>query len=825
MFEYFTEKAIATVMAAQEEARRLKQNYVGTEQLLLGLLRVDGTIAAHVLSEAGLTLSAARIEVEKIIGRGTGGLTAELPFTPKTKRVFEEAFQQAHQLDSRHIAPEHLLLSLIEDGEGVAVKILNNLDIDPGIIRSAVIRAIGEEPIAAGSSAGRGTMRSSGRQPNRNGALAEFGRNLTELAAKGELDQVVGRAKELERVIQILGRRTKNNPVLIGEPGVGKTAIAEGLAQRIVNQDVPSTLLDKQVISLDMGAVLSGTRFRGDFEERMKQIMEEVTQSDDIILMIDEIHTLVGAGSVEGGMDAANLLKPALARGSFQCIGATTLDEYRKHIERDAALERRFQPVTVNEPSVEDTLAILRGLRSSYEQHHRLIITDAALEAAATLSDRYIPDRFMPDKAIDLIDEAGSLVRFRHAKKSPAKELERKLRQTTQEKQAAVREQDFDKAGKLRDRELELEAQLKQTQTEFAAVAQPEVTAEDIAQVTASWTGIPVNQLTESESVMLMHLEDMLHERVIGQNEAVTAVSRAIRRARVGLKNPDRPIASLVFSGPTGVGKTELAKALAASVFGSEEAMIRVDMSEYMESHTVSKLIGSPPGYVGYDEGGQLTELVRRKPYTVILLDEIEKAHPDVFNMLLQILEDGRLTDAKGRVVSFKNTLLVMTSNIGSRVIEKGGGGLGFDFSTDDMEMAKYGRIRSLVNEELKQHFRPELLNRIDEIIVFRQLTRPEVVQIADLMLKEVSARLEEQEISLDVTDACKERLITEGFDPSYGARPLRRAIARFIEDNLAEAMLAGTVKAGDTAVLDIDDDGQVQVRSQQEPVLVGVSS
>ncbi len=613
--------------------------------------------------------------------------------------------------------------------------------------------------------------------------------------------------------------------MLIGEPGVGKTAIAEGLAQRIVNKNVPDLLEDKQVISLDMGLLVAGTRFRGEFEERLKKIMDEIRSSGNIILVIDEVHTLIGTGGVEGGMDAANLLKPALARGELQCMGATTLDEYRKHIERDAALERRFQPIMVGEPTVEETIEILYGLRDRYEQHHKVKISDAATVAAARLSDRYISDRFLPDKAIDLIDEAGSRVRLMNSQQPPAvKELNKELRQVTKAKQEAVKAQDFDEAGKLRDRELEIEATLQamaqNKKSEVRNQHNPIVDEEDIAQIVASWTGVPVNKLTESESELLLHLEDTLHQRIIGQQEAVTAVSKAIRRARVGLKNPNRPIASFIFSGPTGVGKTELAKALASYFFGSEEAMIRLDMSEYMERHTVSKLIGSPPGYVGYDEGGQLTEAVRRKPYTVVLFDEIEKAHPDVFNLLLQLLDDGRLTDAQGRTVDFKNTLLIMTSNIGSKVIEKGGGGLGFTFSDNQAE-SQYNRIRSLVNEELKQYFRPEFLNRLDEIIVFRQLTRDEVKQIADLMLREVSTRLTEQGITLEVTERFKDRVVEEGYNPSYGARPLRRAIMRLLEDSLAEAMLSGQIKDGDTAIVDVGDDGEVQVVKSEKRELM----
>jgi ATP-dependent Clp protease ATP-binding subunit ClpC len=825
MFERFTEGAIKAILLAQEEARRLGHNLVGTEQILLGLIGEGKGVAAVVLNNMGITLKNARAEVENVIGRGSGFVPAELPFTPKAKRIFEQSFQESRQLGHSYIGTEHLLLAIAQDKDGVAAKVLENLDVDLDDVRNAVIRALGE--VAAATSKGRGSS-FKGDTSTGKATLEEFGRNLTRLAAEGKLDPVVGRAKEIERVIQILGRRTKNNPVLIGEPGVGKTAIAEGLAQRIVDKNVPDLLEDKEVFSLDMGLLLSGTRYRGDFEERLKQIMEEVRQSGNVILVIDEIHTLVGAGATEGGMDAANILKPALARGEMQCLGATTLEEYRKYIERDAALERRFQLVMVGEPSVEDTIEILYGLREAYEQFHKVKISDEALEAAAKLSDRYIQDRFLPDKAIDLIDEAGSRIHLTHSGPSAAsKELKKELRQVTKEKDEAVKAQDFDKAGQLRDRELELEAQFKALTANEGKVSQsltPVVTEEDIAHIVASWTGIPVNKLTESESAMLIHLEDTLHQRVIGQDEAVVAVSRAIRRARVGLKNPNRPIASFIFSGPTGVGKTELAKALAAHFFGSEDAMIRVDMSEFMESHTVSKLIGSPPGYVGYDEGGQLTEAVRRKPYTVILFDEIEKAHPDVFNMLLQLLDDGRLTDARGRRVDFKNTLIIMTSNLGSRAIEKGGAGFGFEDSGNAAE-SRYNRIRDKVNEDLKQYFRPEFLNRLDDIIVFRQLARDEVKQIADLMLREISTRLLDQSITLEVTERFKDRLVTEGYDPSYGARPLRRAIMRLLEDSLAEAMLSGEVNEGDTAVVDVDNDGQVKVvpGKQRELVLQGV--
>ncbi|HIK56533.1 MAG TPA: ATP-dependent Clp protease ATP-binding subunit [Synechococcales cyanobacterium M55_K2018_004] len=818
MFERFTEKAIKVIMLAQEEARRLGHNFVGTEQILLGLIGEGTGVAAKVLKSMGVNLKDARIEVEKIIGRGSGFVAVEIPFTPRAKRVLELSLEEARQLGHNYIGTEHLLLGLIREGEGVAARVLENLGVDLSKVRTQVIRMLGETAeVSTGGSQGR----------TKTPTLDEFGSNLTQMAAEGKLDPVVGRQKEIERVIQILGRRTKNNPVLIGEPGVGKTAIAEGLAQRISNGDIPDILEDKRVVTLDIGLLVAGTKYRGEFEERLKKIMDEIRQAGNVILVIDEVHTLIGAGAAEGAIDAANILKPALARGELQCIGATTLDEYRKHIERDAALERRFQPVMVGEPSVEETIEILRGLRDRYEQHHKLKISDAALEAAAKLSDRYISDRYLPDKAIDLIDEAGSRVRLINSQLPPAaKELDRELRQVLKEKDDAVRSQDFDRAGELRDREMEIKAEIRaiaQSKRNESGEGEdsPIVDEEDIAQIVASWTGVPVNKLTESESEKLLHMEDTLHGRIIGQDEAVKAVSRAIRRARVGLKNPNRPIASFIFSGPTGVGKTELTKALAAYFFGSEEAMIRLDMSEYMERHTVSKLIGSPPGYVGYNEGGQLTEAVRRRPYTVVLFDEIEKAHPDVFNMLLQILEDGRLTDAKGRTVDFKNTLLIMTSNIGSKVIEKGGGGLGFDLSSENQAESQYNRIRSLVNEELKQYFRPEFLNRLDEIIVFRQLTKDEVKDIADILLREVYGRLQEQGITLEVTERFKDRLIEEGYNPSYGARPLRRAIMRLLEDSLAEEILSGRIKHGDVALVDVNEEGQVQVTQGEKRELL----
>ena len=838
MFERFTEKAIKVIMLAQEEARRLGHNFVGTEQILLGLIGEGTGVAAKVLKSMGVNLKDARVEVEKIIGRGSGFVAVEIPFTPRAKRVLELSLEEARQLGHNYIGTEHLLLGLIREGEGVAARVLENLGVDLAKVRTQVIRMLGE---TAEVSAGGGGAKGSTKTPT----LDEFGSNLTQLAGEAKLDPVVGRHNEIDRVIQILGRRTKNNPVLIGEPGVGKTAIAEGLAQRIQQGEIPDILEDKRVLTLDIGLLVAGTKYRGEFEERLKKIMEEIKSAGNVILVIDEVHTLIGAGAAEGAIDAANILKPALARGELQCIGATTLDEYRKHIERDAALERRFQPVTVGEPSIVDTIEILRGLRERYEQHHRLKITDDALVAAATLGDRYISDRFLPDKAIDLIDEAGSRVRLLNSKLPPeAKEVDKELRSVQKQKEEAVRDQDFTKAGELREKEVELREQIRtllqnnrveaspdpeassESQVPEASESSPMVNEEDIAHIVASWTGVPVQKLTESESVKLLNMEETLHQRLIGQDEAVKAVSKAIRRARVGLKNPNRPIASFIFSGPTGVGKTELTKALATYFFGSEESMIRLDMSEFMERHTVSKLIGSPPGYVGFNEGGQLTEAVRRRPYTVVLFDEIEKAHPDVFNLLLQLLEDGRLTDSKGRTVDFKNTLIIMTSNIGSKVIEKGGGGLGFEFSGESAEESQYTRIRSLVNEELKQYFRPEFLNRLDEIIVFRQLSRDEVKEIAEIMLKEVFGRMGEKGITLTVSNAFKERLVEEGYNPAYGARPLRRAVMRLLEDSLAEEVLSGRIKDGDHAEVDVDENKKVVVRhmgrAEATPQLAG---
>ena len=780
MFEHFTDKAIKATMLAQEEARRSGHNLVGTEHVLLGLIAEGTSAAAKVLKELGITVTSTRSVVEELTGRGPGYSPANIPFTPKVKRVFEQSFQEARQLGQKYIAPEHILLAILKDSESVAAKVLKQQGVDPAKVRTQLIKEAGED-VAAASVGERRQPFGLGMDNSKPAKLEDFGKNLTKQAAEAKLDPVVGRNKEVERTIQILGRRTKNNPVLVGEPGVGKTAIAEGLAQRIVEGDVPELLLGKQVISLDMGLLLAGTRFRGEFEERLKSVINEVRENGNIILVIDELHTLVGAGSLGGGMDAANMLKPALARGELQCLGTTTLDEYRQYIERDAALERRFQPIMVGEPSVEETMEILTGLRKTYEEFHKVKYTDDAIKAAAELSDRYISDRFLPDKAIDLIDEAGSRTHLRHSSQ-----------------QDAEREEGASEAPIINPKSLV-----------------PVVDEEEIAQIVSSWTGVPVTKMTESESELLLHLDDTLHERVVGQDEAVKAVTRAIRRARVGMKDPNRPIASLIFSGPTGVGKTELAKALAAYMFGSEEAMIRLDMSEFMEPHTISKLIGSPPGFVGYDEGGQLTEAVRRRPYTVLLFDEIEKAHPDIFNLLLQLLDDGRLTDAKGRTVDFKNTLVIMTSNIGSKVIEKGGSGLGFEFASN-LEEAQYERIRSRVNEELKNHFRPEFLNRLDEVIVFRQLTKDEVKEIADILLKDISQRLsEDREMTLEVTEAFKDRVVAQGYDPNYGARPLRRAIMSLLEDSLAEAILSGQVKNGETVVVDVIDQ-EVKVMSKQ---------
>lgn len=783
MFEYFNEKAIKNVVLAQEEARNTGHNLVGTEHILLGVIGEGTSTAAEILSNKNINVERTRQLALETVGKGSGFIPANIPFTPKAKGILEKAFREARQLKNNFISPEHILLAIAKQQDTLAAKLLVQQNVDLKQLRIEIIKELGEQETVAATANKKNPFGLAGK--SKPASLKEFSLNLTELAAAGELDPVVGREAEIERVVQILGRRTKNNPILVGEPGVGKTAIAEGLAQRIVEGDVSPLLAQKQVVSLDMGALLAGTKFRGEFEERLKAIVDEVRQAGNIILVIDEIHTLVGAGAMGGAMDAANLLKPALARGEVQCLGSTTLDEYRQHIERDAALERRFQRVMVGEPSVEDAIQILQGLRKTYEEFHKVKFTDKALAAAVTLSERYITDRFLPDKAIDLIDEAGSRTHLNHCLH-----------------------------GNHEDSEGEVPTINHQALT-------PVVDEEAIARIVAAWTGIPVTKMTETESEVLLNLEDNLHQRVIGQDEAVKAVSRALRRSRSGLGDPNRPLASLFFSGPTGVGKTELAKALASQMFGSEEAIIRIDMSELMESHTTSKLIGSPPGYVGYDEGGQLTEAVRRNPYTVVLFDEVEKAHPDVFNLMLQILDDGRLTDAQGRTVSFKNTLIILTSNIGSKAIEKGGLGLGFDF-TEDRGEAQYNRIKDLVNGELKQYFRPEFLNRLDEIIVFRQLTKPEVMEIADILLQEVSQRLESQrDISLQVTPAFKAKVVSEGFDPSYGARPLRRAITRWLEDSLAEAILSGEIDDGDNALVDVNEQEIVTVSPVKEQILV----
>ncbi|MEY2856507.1 MAG: ATP-dependent Clp protease, regulatory subunit [Cyanobacteriota bacterium] len=784
MFEYFNEKAIKNVVLAQEEARNTGHNLVGTEHILLGVIGEGTSTAAELLANLKIDLEQTRNLAIEIVGKGSGFIPANIPFTPKAKRILEQAFNEARQLKSNFISPEHILLAMIKQTDNMAVKLLTKQNVNLRQLRTDLIKKLGETEVVAAGKDNPFGFGGGREQPTK---LKEFSINLTDLAREGKLDPVVGRYPEIERAVQILGRRTKNNPILVGEPGVGKTAIAEGLAQRIVEGDVSSLLADKEVISLDMGSLLAGTKFRGEFEERLKSIVEEVRKAGNIILVIDEIHTIVGAGAMGGAMDAANMLKPSLARGEIQCLGSTTLDEYRQYIERDAALERRFQKVMVGEPSVDDAIEILQGLRKTYEDFHKVKYTDEAIRTAVISSERYITDRFLPDKAIDLIDEAGSRTHLNHCLQSK-----------------------------------------EENQSDVASInpeaLTPVVDEEAIAKIVAAWTGVPVTKMTETESEALMYLEDDLHERVIGQDEAVKAVSRALRRSRSGLGDRNRPIASLFFSGPTGVGKTELAKALATQMFGSQEAIVRIDMSEYMESHTISKLIGSPPGFVGYDEGGQLTEAVRRQPYSIVLFDEIEKAHPDVFNLMLQLLDDGRLTDAQGRTVSFKNTVIIMTSNIGSKVIEKGGSGLGFDFSGDKDE-AQYNRIKELVNQELKNYFRPEFINRLDEIIVFRQLTKPEVRQIASILLKEISVRLKEQrEITLGVTTAFEDKVIEEGFDPSYGARPLRRAIMRLLEDSLAEAILSGRVNDGDNALVDLDDDGKTIVSSVKQQVLVEAS-
>ena len=808
MFERFTEKAIKVIMLAQEEARRLGHNFVGTEQVLLGLIGEGTGVAAKTLKSMGVTLKDARAEVEKIIGRGSGFVAVEIPFTPRAKRVLELSWDEARQLGHNYIGTEHLLLGLIREGEGVAARVLENLGVDLNKVRSNVVKMLGEskpQTVSSGSSSSSSTTGGKTKTPS----LDEFGRDLTLAAQELRLDPVVGREKEIERVIQILARRTKNNPVLIGEPGVGKTAVAEGLAIRIVNAEVPDILDGKKVIQLDMGLLVAGTKYRGEFEERLKKIMDEIRQAGNIILVIDEMHTLIGAGAAEGAIDAANILKPALSRGEIQVIGATTLDEYRKYVEKDSALERRFQPVIIDEPTEDESIEIIKGLKPKYEEHHKLIISDEAIVAAVKLSSKYITDRFLPDKAIDVIDEASSKVRLKVSNLSPeGKELEKELRAIIKEKEEAIRNQEFEKASQLRDDEADMKDRIRemaQAYREEHEANKPTVTAENVAEVIATMTGVPVTKLTEGESERLLKLEDTLHERVIGQHDAVVAISKAIRRARVGLKAPNRPIGSFIFAGPTGVGKTELAKALAEAVFGSEDNMIRVDMSEFMEKHSTAKLIGSPPGYVGYDDGGHLTELVRKKPYCVILFDEIEKAHPDVFNIMLQILDDGRLTDAKGRHVNFKNTIIIMTSNVGASMITTTSK-LGFSTAEDESK-DKYEKLKETVSEEMKKAFRPEFLNRIDETIVFSHLSQEEIRQIVDLMLKDLFKRLAERELTIEVTDEVKDHLAKNGYSEAYGARPLRRLIQRKVEDMLAEEILSGKYSAGDTIVLKLVDD------------------
>ncbi len=805
MFERFTEKAIKVIMLAQEEARRLGHNFVGTEQVLLGLIGEGTGVAAKTLKAMGVTLKDARVEVEKIIGRGSGFVAVEIPFTPRAKRVLELSWDEARQLGHNYIGTEHLLLGLIREGEGVAARVLENLGVDLNKVRSNVIKMLGEsKPTQATATAGTA---SGGK--TKTPSLDEFGTDLTLAAQEQRLDPVVGREKEIERVIQILARRTKNNPVLIGEPGVGKTAGAEGLATRIVNSEVPDILEGKKVIQLDMGLLVAGTKYRGEFEERLKKIMDEIRQAGNIILIIDEMHTLIGAGAAEGAIDAANILKPALSRGEIQVIGATTLEEYRKYVEKDSALERRFQSIIIEEPSVDDTIEIIKGLKPKYEEHHKLRIADDAIVAATELSYKYITDRFLPDKAIDIIDEAASKLRIQTSTLPPeGKELEKQLKSVIKQKEDAIRNQEFETASNLRDDEADLKERIRELSVKWREDNEenkPTVTAEQVAQVVSMMTGIPTTKITEGESERLLKLESTLHDRVIGQDQAVVALSKAIRRARVGLKSPNRPIGSFIFSGPTGVGKTELAKALSEAVFGSEDNMIRVDMSEFMEKHSTAKLIGSPPGYVGYDDGGHLTELIRKKPYSVILFDEIEKAHPDVFNIMLQILDDGRLTDSKGRHINFKNTIIIMTSNVGASMITTTSK-LGFSVAEDEQK-DKYEKLKDTVMEEMKKSFRPEFLNRIDDIIVFAHLSKPEIREIVDLMLKDLFKRLKSQNLTIEVTDEVKDYLGEAGYSEAYGARPLRRLIQKRIEDGLAEEILSGKYTAGDTIVLNLKDE------------------
>ncbi|UFJ43410.1 ATP-dependent Clp protease ATP-binding subunit [Brevibacillus humidisoli] len=809
MFGRFTERAQKVLALALEEAVRLGHKDIGTEHVLLGLIREGEGIAAKALQSLGLGLDKIQNEVESLIGRGSEQPTAgnyTPNYTPRAKKVIELSMDEARKLGHTYVGTEHILLGLIREGEGIAARIMNNLGVSLNKARQQVLQLLGSSEMMS-------SHQPSGNNPAANTpTLDSLARDLTAIARDGGLDPVIGRQKEIERVIQVLSRRTKNNPVLIGEPGVGKTAIAEGLAQKIVNNEIPETLRDKRVMTLDMGTVVAGTKYRGEFEDRLKKIMDEIRQAGNIILFIDELHTLIGAGGAEGAIDASNILKPALARGELQCVGATTLDEYRKYIEKDAALERRFQPINVDEPSAEDAVKILHGLRDRYEAHHRVKITDEAIEQAVKLSDRYITDRYLPDKAIDLIDEAASKVRLQSFTVPPnLKELETRLEEVRKEKDAAVQSQEFEEAAALRDQEQKLREELEQTKKDWKerqGKLNMEVTPEDIAHVVANWTGIPVVKLKEEETERLLKMEEILHNRVIGQDEAVKSISRAVRRARAGLKDPKRPIGSFIFLGPTGVGKTELARAIAEALFGDEDAMIRIDMSEYMEKHSTARLVGAPPGYVGYDEGGQLTEKVRRKPYSVILLDEIEKAHPDVFNILLQVLDDGRLTDSKGRTVDFRNTVVIMTSNVGANMIRKN---TSLGFTTGETEK-KYQDMKDKVMDEMKRTFRPEFLNRIDELIVFHSLEQEHIEQIVSLMTEELRKRLREQEIDFRLSEEAKKLLAKEGFDPAYGARPLRRAIQRNIEDRLSEELLKGTIHKGDTVHIDVED-GQLTVK------------
>jgi len=812
MFERFTDRARRVVVLAQEEARMLNHNYIGTEHILLGLIHEGEGVAAKALESLGISLEGVRDQVEEIIGQGQTAPAGHIPFTPRAKKVLELSLREALQLGHNYIGTEHILLGLIREGEGVAAQVLQKLGADLNRVRQQVIQLLSGYAGGEGQSSGQkaGVSGGSGEESKGSPVLDQFGRNLTQHAREGKLDPVIGRQREIERVMQVLSRRTKNNPVLIGEPGVGKTAIVEGLAQMIVNGTVPETLKDRQLYTLDLGALVAGSRYRGDFEERLKKVLKEITTRGDIILFIDELHTLVGAGAAEGAIDAASILKPMLARGELQTIGATTIDEYRKHLEKDAALERRFQPITVEEPSVAHTIEILKGLRDRYEAHHRVTITDDALVAAGNLADRYISDRFLPDKAIDLIDEAGSRLRIRRLTAPPDLQgLEEEAARIRKDKESAIDEQDFEKAAQLRDSEKKVLDRKAAREKEWKSDGMDSVLTlddEDIAEVLSNWTGIPVFKLTEEETQKLLRMESELHKRVIGQEDAIAAVSKSIRRTRAGLKDPKRPSGSFIFLGPSGVGKTELAKTLAEFLFGDEDALIHLDMSEYMEKHTVSRLIGSPPGYVGYEEGGQLTEAVRRRPFSVVLFDEVEKAHPDVFNALLQILEDGRLTDAQGKQVDFKNTVLIMTSNLGTRNLGKAG--LGFAAKADERD--NYARMKEQVNEELKQHFRPEFLNRIDEVIVFHQLTPAEVRTIVDLMMKRVKEQLKTKDLEIELTDDAKSWLSKKGYDASLGARPLRRTIQREVEDVLSEKILLGEFRAGQLIVVDTEDDAIV---------------